>query len=154
MYCANCGGEISAGLNFCKSCGMRLYSEETSSGTNNILITLVVTFGVVTIVGLGILIALIALLLDRGATEKVVTMTIVFYLACLTAIEFVLGSQISKLISANVRNEKRRNKPEVVQPPVQLYARNTAQLTEPTQAPASVTDHTTRIFDKVPLKEN
>lgn len=132
---------------------MRLFNEEKSNGANNILITLVITFGVVTIFGLGILIALIALLLDRGATEKVITMTIVFYLASLTAIEFVLGSQISKLISANVRKETRSSS-EIVQPPVQLFSRNTAQLTEPTQAPASVTDNTTRIFDKVPLKEN
>lgn len=153
MYCAGCGSEISAGLNFCKSCGMRLLTEERTEKTTQILTALVVTFGIITIAGLGILIALIALLLDRGATEKVITLTIVFYLASLTAIEFVLGSQISKLISASIKNEKNRT-PEFVQPPVQMYSRNTAQLTEPTQQPASVTDHTTRIFDKIPLKEN
>lgn len=153
MYCAGCGSEISAGLNFCKSCGMRLFSEERSDSTNRILTTLVITFGVVTIVGLGILIALIALLLDRGATEKTMTLTIVFYLASLTAIEFVLGSQISKIISASIRKDK-KSSPEIFHPPAQLFARNTAQLNEPTQQPASVTDNTTRIFDKIPLKEN
>ncbi|MCD9186437.1 MAG: hypothetical protein LUM44_08385 [Pyrinomonadaceae bacterium] len=153
MYCAGCGSEISAGLNFCKSCGMRLFSEEKSENSNRILTTLAITFGVVTVVGFGILMALIALLLDRNATEKTITMTIVFYLASLTAIEFVLGSQISKVISATVKKEKNVT-PEFVQPPQQLYSRTTAQLTEPAQPPASVTDHTTRIFDKIPIKEN
>lgn len=153
MYCANCGSEISAGLNFCKSCGMRLFSEEKSEKTNQILTTLAITFGVVTVVGFGILMALIALLLDRNATEKTIVITIVSYLAALTIIEFTLGRQISKLISASIKKEKSFT-PEFVQPPQPLYSRTTAQLNEPMHQPASVTDHTTRIFDKIPIKEN
>lgn len=132
---------------------MRLLGDEKTETTNRILTILVATFGVIAIVGLGILITLIALLLDRGAPEKIVGITIVFYLACFTAIEFVLGAQISKMINASIGKEKKSSQ-EIIQPPAQLFARNTAQLPEPTQQPASVTDHTTRIFDKIPLKEN
>lgn len=152
MYCANCGSVISSELNYCKSCGMRLVGDEKSETSNRILATLIITFGVITIVGLGILLALIALLLDRGATEKTMGMTVVFYLACFTAIEFVLGSQISKLINSTIGKEK-KNSTKIAQP-AQSSPRNTAQLPEPTQMPISVTEHTTQIFEKVPLREN
>ena len=151
MYCVGCGSLISSELNYCKSCGMRLVGDEKPENSNRILITLIITFGVITIIGLGILIALIALLLDRGAPEKTVGITIVFYLACFTAIEFVLGSQISKLISASIGKDKKVS-PKNVQP-AQIAPRNKAQLSEPTRMPISVTEHTTQIFDKVPPKE-
>lgn len=152
MYCSGCGNLISSELNYCKSCGMRLSGDEKTENMNRILATLIITFGIVTIVGLGILIALIALLLDRGVPEKTIGITIIFYLACFTGIEFILGSQISKLIGASIRKDK-KSTPEIVQP-AQLFSRNTAQLPEPTQMPISVTEHTTQIFDKVPLREN
>lgn len=151
MYCAGCGSVINSELNYCKSCGLRLISDEKSENYNRILKTLIITFGVITIVGLGILIALIALLLDRGAPEKIVGITLVFYLACFTAIEFILGSQISKLISASIQKDKKSTS-EIVQP-AQISGRNTAQLPEPTQMPISVTEHTTQLFDKIPFKE-
>ena len=94
MYCVGCGNSITGELNYCKSCGMRLAGDEGKSISNRILTTLVITFGITTIIGLGILIALLAMLLDRGATEKVVVMTIAFYLAAFTGIEFILVSHI------------------------------------------------------------
>ncbi|CAN5526233.1 hypothetical protein BH10ACI1_BH10ACI1_12890 [soil metagenome] len=152
MYCAGCGSPINAELNYCKSCGMRLSIEEKTEYSNRVLPLMIVTFGVVTVVGLGVLLALIALLLDRGATEKIFGIIIVFYLASLTAIEYVLGSQISKLISANIGKEKRKV-PEIVQP-AQLFAPNTAQLSEHRESIGSVTENTTRTFDKIPLGDN
>lgn len=152
MYCAGCGSSISAELKYCKNCGMRLLGDEKKESFDRILTTLAISFGVIAIFGLGILVFLIALLLDRGAPEKAVIMTIVFYLASLTAIEFVLGSQISKLISASIIKDKKQQS-EIIQP-AQISARNTAQLPEPNEMPFSVTDNTTRIFDKVPRTEN
>ena len=147
MYCAGCGNLISAELNYCKSCGMRLLSEEKSENSNRILITLIITFGVITIIGLGILLSLIALLLDRGATEKTFGIIVVFYLASFTAIEFVLGSQISKLINASIGKDKKQTS-KIVQP-VGLPAPITAQLEEHREPVRSVTENTTRTFDKV-----
>ena len=151
MYCAGCGSLISAELNYCKSCGMRLLSDEKPETSNRVLALLVVTFGVVTVVGLGILLALIALLLDRVATEKTFGIIVVFYLATLAAIEFVLGSQISKLINASIGKEK-KTASKTVQP-AQISAPITAQLPEHREPVRSVTEHTTRTFDKIPLKE-
>ena len=150
MYCAGCGNLISAELNYCKSCGMRLLSEEKSGNSNRILATLIITFGVITIVGLGILLALIALLLDRGASEKTFGIIVVFYLASFTAIEFVLGTQISKLINANVTKEKKNA--IGVASPTQLSMPTTAQLEEYRQPAQSVTEHTTRTLEEVSLK--
>jgi hypothetical protein len=152
MYCAGCGSLISAELKYCKSCGMRLLTEEKTENATWILPLMVIVFGIVAIVGLGTLIALIALMLDRGATEKIVGITIVFYLACFTGIEFILGAQISKLINASVRKEK-KSTPETTQP-AQISAKNTAQLPEPMQMPPSVTENTTQFFEKVPLRES
>jgi hypothetical protein len=131
---------------------MRLLTEEKPENAIWILPLMVIVFGIVAIIGLGTLIALIALMLDRGATEKIVGITIVFYLACFTGIEFILGAQISKLINASVRKEK-KSTPETFQP-AQISAKNTAQLSEPTQMPISVTENTTQFFEKVPLKES
>ena len=151
MYCAGCGNLISAELNYCKSCGMRLLSDEKSSNSNWILTTLIITFGVITIIGLGILLSLIAVLLDRGATEKTFGIIVIFYLASFTAIEFVLGSQISKLINASVGKDK-KTASKIVQP-AQISAPITAQLEEHREPVRSVTENTTRTFDKIPLKE-
>lgn len=155
MYCAGCGNSINADLNYCKSCGTRLLSAEKPEIGSRILTVLTITFGVTTIVGLGVLIALIAMLLDRGAAEQVLVMTIALYLLAFTGIEFILGSQISKLINASVGKTEKNKKiaPQTVQP-AQLFAPNTAQLPEPAHMPASVTEHTTRFFDKVSRTKN
>ena len=131
---------------------MRLLSEEKSGNSNRILATLIITFGVITIVGLGILLALIALLLDRGATEKTFGIIVIFYLASFTAIEFVLGTQISKLINANVTKEKKNA--IGVGSPTQLSMPITAQLEEYRQPAQSVTEHTTRTLEEVSLKRS
>lgn len=149
MYCAGCGNAINTQLNYCNTCGMRLSGDETSEFSSRVLVWLVITFGVIAVFGLGALIALVGLLLDRGMPEKNVTILAVFYLAALAAIEFALGDQIKKLIEAGVRKNK-KPAPQIVQP-AQFAAPNTAQLPEPSEMPASVTDNTTRIFDKVPL---
>jgi hypothetical protein len=59
-------------------------------------------------------------------------------------------SQIPKLIDAKLKKGENN---EFVQP-VQLAAPITAQLEEYREPAVSVTENTTRTFDKIPLKEN
>jgi hypothetical protein len=62
---------------------------------------------------------------------------------------FTLARQVPKLIDARLKKDER---PIEYAAPQQLTARTTAQLDEFREPVMSVTDHTTRILDKIPVK--
>lgn len=150
MFCATCGTEVSDALNYCKNCGARIAKEndEPTSMLNQLLTTL--TF--VLIGGLGILVGLSVALLKHGVDEKAVAIIAVFYLASLTAIAYMLLGQLPKIVNAKL-NAPPKQTPEAYQPP-QLAPKSTAQLEEPKFPVMSVTDVTTRNFEKVPRGES
>jgi hypothetical protein len=150
MFCAACGSVVDDKLNYCKNCGAKIAkeSEETPKTMTDNLLT-AATF--VALGGLGIMVGLVSVLLKNGFDHKGIMAIAVFYLAALSGICYMLLSQLPKLIEAKL--QPKRETPENYQTPAQLYARATAQLEEQRTGPASVTDHTTRTFDKVPLGE-
>lgn len=152
MYCPNCGNSVPNDLKYCNGCGKRLGLDEDKDGTpgkmlNNILTAL---FFIV-LFGMGILVGLAAVLLGNGAKPDSVVFLAVVYLATLFGICFTLIRQVPKLIDAKLRSNDRS--PDYAAPS-QLKSRTTAQLEEHREPVMSVTDHTTRILDKVPLKDN
>ncbi|HEY8562279.1 MAG TPA: hypothetical protein VIL74_18025 [Pyrinomonadaceae bacterium] len=149
MFCAACGSAINDKLNYCKNCGAKIAKEEEetpSSMMNNLLTS--VTF--VALGGLGILVGLSTVLLKNGFDHKGIMVIAALYLFALSGICYMLLSQLPKLIDAKL-NRKPAEPPaaETYQPP-QLFAKTTAQLEEQREPIMSVTDHTTRTFDKVP----
>ncbi len=101
--------------------------------------------------GFGILIGLVAVLLKNGFDHKGIMVIAFFYLAALFGVCYMLLNQLPKLIDAKIK--PKRETPESYQPP-QLFAKTTAQLEEHREPVMSVTDNTTRTFDKIPLKKN
>ena len=151
MYCERCGKEIDDSLNYCNGCGTPLKREIGSYRT--VITMMIAALSVVGIAGLGILIVLLAVLLNRVARPEPVFAFAVFYLAAWFGVCFMMMRQISKLVDANIAGKIRFDPEKSRQtgsPLVQLPPRTTAQLEEYRQ-PASVIENTTRTLDEVPV---
>jgi hypothetical protein len=140
MFCARCGKQIDDSLKYCNGCGTQIKKEADSPLTS--LITALIIIGTA---GLGILVGLSAVLLDKIPNFGPVLIFGVIYLAVLFGICFMIMRQITKLIDADLG---RRRLPEAKQF-TELPAPTTNELEEFRQ-PASVTDQTTRTLDKIP----
>lgn len=149
MYCAKCGNAITAELKYCKNCGEKLARDEDKDSTpGKMLDNILTTLFLVVMFGLGILVGLVAVLLNSNVETRVVVLIAIVYLAAVFGICYTLLSQVPKLIDAKLN----RNiaSPEFV-PPVQLPSKATGQL-DSYHEPASVTENTTRTLDKVPVE--
>ncbi len=111
---------------------------------DNILTTLFL----IVMFGLGILVGLVAVLLGNNVKTEVVTTIVIAYLAVIFAICLMLARQVPKLIDARLKLNTQANEPLE---PHQLQPLTTAQLEEFREPIMSVTDHTTKTLDKVPL---
>lgn len=151
VFCSKCGSRVNNKLNYCNSCGARLAKDSDEETPKSMLDNILTTVFLVVLFGLGILVGLVAVLLQNGVDHKAVMMISIFYLAAVSGICYMLLSQMPKLIEARLNNKFFENDATA---PVQISAPNTAQLEEPKQTPASVTDNTTRTLDKVLVKRN
>jgi len=153
MYCSRCGSSINDGLKYCKNCGVKLVKDEEKEDTpESILDNLLTTLCFVALGGLGILVGLVAVLLDKSVDFQLVAVIAVAYLVALFSTCFMLLSQIPKLIDAKL-NKKSERVDETIRP-AQLYAVNTAQLEEPREPVLSVTENTTRTLEKAAIERN
>ncbi|MEQ1606303.1 MAG: zinc ribbon domain-containing protein [Pyrinomonadaceae bacterium] len=151
MFCQKCGNSLAASLKYCNNCGNRVAGEvEDKDGTpGKMLDNVLTTLFLIVMFGLGILVGLVAVLLGSGVTTEIVMITIIVYLAAVFGICFSLVRQVPKLIDARLKASGfAANEP--VQPAM-LNPRTTAQLEEFRTPVASVTDHTTRTLEKVPV---
>lgn len=155
MYCSNCGNTVNDKLKFCNSCGERLdrHTEtvDKDSTPGKMLDNLLTTLFLVVLFGFGILVGLVAVLLGSGVKTEVVGILALAYLAAVFGICFTLARQVPKLIDARLKGLN--NTAETLSPP-QLQSPTTAQLAEFRQPVGSVTDHTTKTLDRVPIERN
>ena len=150
MYCSNCGNAVTTDLKFCKNCGDRLAKEEDKDGTpGKMLDNILTTLFLVVMFGLGILVGLVAVLLDKNIQTQVVVLIVIAYLGAIFGICYTLLSQVPKLIDAKLKRSSTVT--ETTSEPQYLRPASTAQLGE-YREPASVTEHTTRTLDEVPVK--
>ena len=149
MYCSKCASPINDTLKYCKNCGVKLVKDDGDT-PKSILDNLLTTLCFVVIFGLGILVGLVAVLLEKGTNPSAVAVISVFYLATLAAVSYLLLSQLPKVIDASLNKNLERTE---IAPPVMLASPTTAQLKEHRE-PLSVTEHTTRNFEKIPLKQD
>ena len=147
MFCDRCGKQLDPSLKFCNGCGSRISKD--ADEPRSILNSLVVALLVIGTAGLGILVGLSAVLLDRIPRVEPVIAFGVFYLMAWFGVCFFILRQISKLIDADL--QERRPRSIEPTPLVQLPSRPTNPLEE-FRTPASVTDHTTRTLDKIPVE--
>lgn len=152
MHCPNCGKVVSKTLKYCNDCGERLskVDEIDKDGMpGKMLDNILTAIFMIVMFGMGILVGLVAVLLSNNIDTEIVLKITVVYLAAIFGICFVLARQVPKLIDARL---KMGLKDDDVREPQQLRAPITAQLNEYQQPASSVTDHTTRTLDKIPVK--
>lgn len=149
MYCERCGKQIDDALNFCNACGAQLKREKSEQ--QSVLNTLISALIVVCTAGLGVLVGLMAILLDKLPNPEPVFIFALFYLATVFGIAFMITRQISKLIDAKLKGNDISAPQRAIreEPLVQLPPKTTNQL-EDLREPASVIDNTTRTLEEVP----
>ena len=144
MYCPECGNEIRADLNFCNRCGSQV--EKSSPENRSVAHNLSNALGAVAVFGILGFIAMLWLLLRSEFVWAGATWIALFYLATIFGISAMMIKQIAALTGTQ-RNRIREI--SELRRYSQLTSPTTAQLREPTEQPASVTDHTTRTLDEV-----
>ena len=148
MYCERCGNQIDESLNYCNSCGTQL--RQGSPPPRSLTTSLIGATACTVIFGLLILAILLGNLLGRVTRPEPLFVFGMIYLIVLFGIAYQMIKQVSKLIDGEL---KYREFPRRTSPPaVQLPPRSTNQLEE-FREPASVTDHTTRTLDEVPVRK-
>ena len=154
MYCPKCGNSLTSALKFCNSCVAKLLPEvEDKDGTpGKMLDNILTTLFLIVMFGMGILVGLVAVLLGNAVKTEVVVMIVIAYLGAIFGICFSLVRQVPKLIDARLRAS---GYPTTEAPEQQLLnPRTTAQLEEFRTPVSSVTDHTTKTLEKVPLRRD
>src|SRR5580765_3640405 len=144
MYCPNCGNAVSEELKYCSRCGRRVVEESKwGSHRTNPLSIVGNTVGV----GFVAYIFVLLVLVRSGVASDVLFGITLVYFGALVAICLMLFWQ-ARLLA--------KDKQVTVVHPEQLYIKpaTTAQLAEPAQVPASVTENTTRTLDHVALDRN
>lgn len=152
MYCSNCGNALSSGISYCNSCGYRLDKDDGDKDgkPGKMLDNILTTLFLVVMFGLGILVGLVAVLLSNNIEPKFVVLIAVAYLAAVFGICYSLLQQVPKLVDAKLNRNTRQSDAGLV-PPVQLGTKSTAQLNEYHQPAVSVTEHTTRTLEEIPV---
>lgn len=147
MFCSACGTQIQDGLNYCSRCGKRI--AETDSETASIAESLSSSLGYVGGGGFIAYAFVILILVKNGVPSNVIVPITLVYFAALFGICFLILRQ------THLFSTRGRSRPEDVRDGKAPFLRpvTTARLREARDAGvASVTEHTTRTLDEVPVE--
>jgi hypothetical protein len=150
MYCANCGTLVNNKLNYCNGCGAKLAKPDAETD-KTVSRSLAESLGYIGVFGLVGFIFVLVILVKNGIGGPDLMGILFLYLAAVFGVCFLVLRQIKNFTNAPVAPPPNFSN---TQPLNQLGAPNTAQLEEPKQPPASVTDNTTRTLDEVLAKRN
>ncbi|HEV7699833.1 MAG TPA: hypothetical protein VGO43_06365 [Pyrinomonadaceae bacterium] len=150
MYCSHCGSATGDDLNYCKNCGAR--NEKNALNVDHRMAGLAMSAaGAIGIIGLvGFFFVMRELLRSPASTPGSTFFILVAYLAALLVM-FTIFIRMAK--STGTGHTLTRGPKESATSPAYLRPITTAQLREPHDMPASVTEHTTRALDEIPLRE-
>jgi|KBSSwiStaDraftv2_1062776.scaffolds.fasta_scaffold485727_2 hypothetical protein len=157
MYCSTCGNQIAEHLNYCNGCGARIEK-------NPLIIRNASSpyFGkalaVTSMMGFVGFIAVLKIVLDNGGNGGLdVAAKVMILLAYLATLVLIVAMMIGHMWknSGDIRIKQHEPKmPNDYFPPASLRPITTAQLEESRQPVASVTDHTTRTLDEIPISRH
>lgn len=151
MYCSHCGSSMAESLNYCKNCGARNERNSLVIGNNS---ARPLGLAAVLIGGFGLFGFFFVLreLLRTPLDPIVLVVLMVAYLAAVVLMFSILVGHIWKN-SGDIRI-KGAERADEYPPTASFRAVNTAQLDEPRERHASVTEHTTRTLDELPIAKN
>lgn len=149
MFCSNCGKGLEPHLNYCNSCGTRVEAEKpvvVRTGTPALAFGAVI-LGVVGLIGFY---PIMRELLRSPMEPPAVFMTLLVYVIAVVSMFTVLIWQ-SRKGTSEIKTKGNRTS-EGFGGHHAFRGINTAQLPEPAERPASVTEHTTRTLSEEPLR--
>lgn len=146
MYCSGCGTEISSELNYCKRCGSPVAKGESSTVAENLssAIGYIGGFGL-----LGFIFAVVMMARSGVVPGTALVLISFFYLAALFGICYLILRQTAMPFRKKAAESSLDL--AAAEHPVYLKPVTTAQLPEPNDQPISVTEHTTRTLDEIPV---
>lgn len=154
MYCSTCGNRIAEHLNYCNSCGARteknpLIIKNSSSSYIGKALVIVGGFGFI-----GFL-AVLKMLLEAGPRLDIAAIVIIL-VAYLVTLFLIMAMMIGHIWKNSGDIRIKHHEPKVSPPddyisPVSFRGVTTAQLEEARPPGISVTEHTTRTLEEVPI---
>jgi predicted permease len=149
MHCSSCGNPVNEHLNYCNVCGAKIEKNALQARAASPASVLSIAVGFFGTAGLFGFIVLLKILLDSRLDQAAVVMVLIAYLVTLFLICSVLVGQLWRH-SGSAKTESNAE-PKDYSPPKQLRVVSTNQLEEPREPfIGSVTENTTRTFDKIP----
>jgi hypothetical protein len=148
MFCAGCGTQIQSGLNYCSRCGRRVAESENAETFAKTLASSLGYIGGFGFLGY-IFVALV--FVKNGVPPTYLVPITFFYFASLFGICYLILRQTELFRRRDTRRDDvqiRNDQPSYLKPVT------TAQLREGFDEPASVTDHTTRTLEEVPMRKS
>ena len=153
MYCPSCGSELTSELSYCNRCGAQLKPPPNQSGEAHSKLvgaTWAISLAVVliTLGGFGMMFGLVMALISNGINLSGGGMVLLgFGLLIILAVASLLIRQLSRVLdvaqlSGGAPQSKQSHQPILSEKPVQ-------QIGAPREPVASVTEHTTRMFEPV-----
>ena len=142
MFCSGCGSQIQPGLSYCSRCGKRV-QENNKPPSSPIARSLTVAGQTAGVGFAGFIFVLLVLVLNGVVNSNVVGVTFFYFLGL-----FLICYMFMRQGRLAAKYEP-RELPATEQPYIKPVT--TAQLPEPTERPASVTEHTTRTLDHIPF---
>ena len=151
MYCSTCGNKIAEHLNYCNGCGARI-EKNLPIVRNSASPQLAKALAVIGPIGFVGFLAVLKILLDNGRLETgAIVVILIAYLATLFLICGMLVGRFWKH-SGDIRIKQHEPKlPDDYVSPASFRRVTTAQLEATHEPGISVTEHTTRTLDEVPL---
>ena len=151
MYCSTCGKSIQENLNYCNNCGAR--NEKNALIVRNSSSRILgIAAAFIGVAGLAGFVRILEILLKSSLDTAAIIVILIAYLIAVFLMFAVLIGHVWKH-SGDIRIKSKERADEHIAPNA-FRGVNTAQLHEPHDFPASVTEHTTRTLDNVPLKRN
>ncbi len=148
MYCSSCGTAVTPGLSYCNRCGAELTAKERKTAdTGDVSVeSLVWALVAVTVGGIGAVMVLIAVLSKVFGKEILLFVTLLSFLLVLSTTAMFLWLLLRRMRRADESSDAARRSEQETK---ELGAATRRALQEPL---ASVTEHTTRTFEPVPLE--
>jgi len=151
MFCQHCGSSMAAEINYCKNCGARnerhsLIVRNSSSGIMGVGAVFIGIVGIIAFYPI-----MRELLINHVDPTALVLLMATYVVAVLGMFAVLVGHTWKN--SGDIRIKSAEHGDSYL-PPAPFSRTNTARLTEARERPASVTEHTTRALDEVPVRRS
>jgi len=148
MYCSHCGTSIPEKLNYCKNCGSRV-DKNAVIVNNSSSRSAMIAAGSIGVVGLAAVFPLLKILLESRLDQPAVLMVLFGYLVTLFLLVLMPVAYAWRRSGDTIAYTDERND---YAPPQSFRGSVTARLEAMREPAVSVTEHTTRTLNEIPIE--